>query len=114
MNRKRKMKRTWGDKVVYAGSTFMLLVILVAVGYPVIYVISASISSSEALLTGRVLFWPVDITLDSYKFVMQYDAVWRGLKNTVIVMIANVSIEMFLTVFVHIRCQKIHTDAKNI
>ena len=99
MNRKRKMKRTWGDKVVYAGSTFMLLVILVAVGYPVIYVISASISSSEALLTGRVLFWPVDITLDSYKFVMQYDAVWRGLKNTVIVMIANVSIEMFLTVF---------------
>ncbi len=97
MSKKRKMKRTWGDKLVYAGSTFMLLAILIAVGYPVIYVISASMSSSEALLTGRVVLWPVDFTLDSYKFVMQYKTVWLGLKNTVMVMMAQVSIEMILT-----------------
>lgn len=97
MSKKRKMKRTWGDKLVYAGSTFMLLAILIAVGYPVIYVISASMSSSEALLTGRVVLWPVDFTLDSYKFVMQYKTVWNGLKNTVMVMVAQVSIEMTLT-----------------
>lgn len=97
MSKKRKMKRTWGDKLVYAGSTFMLLAILIAVGYPVIYVISASMSSSEALLTGRVVLWPVDFTLDSYKFVMQYKTVWNGLKNTVMVMVAQVSIEMILT-----------------
>ena len=99
MEKKRKMKRTWGDKLVYAGSTFMLIAILVAVGYPVIYVISASMSSSEAILTGRVMLWPVDVTLDSYKFVMQYKTIWLGLKNTVIVMIAQVSLEMLLTVF---------------
>ena len=99
MERKRKMKRTWGDKLVYAGSTFMLIAILVAVGYPVIYVISASVSSSEAILTGRVMLWPVDVTFDSYKFVMQYKTIWQGLKNTVIVMIAQVSLEMLLTVF---------------
>ena len=99
MEKKRKMKRTWGDKLVYSGSTFMLIAILVAVGYPVIYVISASMSSSEAILTGRVMLWPVDVTLDSYKFVMQYKTIWLGLKNTVIVMIAQVSLEMLLTVF---------------
>ena len=97
MEKKRKMKRTWGDKLVYAGSTFMLLAILIAVGYPVIYVISASMSSSEALLTGRVVLWPVDFTLDSYKFVILYKTVWNGLKNTVMVMVAQVSIEMILT-----------------
>lgn len=99
MEKKRKMKRTWGDKLVYAGSTFMLIAILVAVGYPVIYVISASMSSSDAILTGRVMLWPVNVTLDSYKFVMQYSTIWNGLKNTIIVMIAKVSIEMLLTVF---------------
>jgi len=93
------MKRTWGDKFVYAGSTFMLLAILVAVGYPVIYVISASMSSSEALLTGRVILWPVNFTLDSYKFVMKYNTIWQGLKNTIIVMVTQVSIELLLTVF---------------
>ena len=99
MEKKRKMKRTWGDKLVYAGSTFMLLAILVAVGYPVIYVISASMSSSEALLTGRVILWPVNFTLDSYKFVMKYKTIWHGLKNTIIVMVTQVSIELLLTVF---------------
>lgn len=98
MERKRKMKRTWGDKLVYAGSTFMLIAILVAVGYPVIYVVSASMSSSDAILTGRVMLWPVDITLDSYKFVMQYETIWNGLKNTIIVMVAQVCLEMILTV----------------
>jgi len=99
MKKKTKMKRTWGDKFVYAGSTFMLLAILVAVGYPVIYVISASMSSSEALLTGRVILWPVNFTLDSYKFVMKYNTIWQGLKNTIIVMVTQVSIELLLTVF---------------
>ena len=77
----------------------MLLAILVAVGYPVIYVISASMSSSEALLTGRVILWPVNFTLDSYKFVMKYKTIWHGLKNTIIVMVTQVSIELLLTVF---------------
>ena len=99
MEKKRKMKRTWGDKLVYSGSTFMLIAILVAVGYPVIYVVSASMSSSDAILTGRVMLWPVDITLDSYKFVMQYETIWNGLKNTIIVMVAQVVLEMILTVF---------------
>ena len=99
MKKKQKMKRTFGDKFVYAGSTFMLIAILIAVGYPVLYVISASMSSSEALLTGRVILWPVDFTLDSYKFVMKYKTIWNGLKNTVLVMMAQVSIEMMLTTF---------------
>lgn len=99
MKKNTKMKRTWGDKLVYAGSTFMLIAILVAVGYPVIYVISASISNSEALMTGQVVLWPVNLTLDSYKFVMQYETVWRGLKNTILVLVAKVSLEMLLTVF---------------
>ena len=98
MKKKKKMKRTWSDKLVYAGSTLMLIAILVIVGYPVLYVISASMSSSEALLTGRVVLWPVNFTLDSYKFVMKYKTIWLGLKNTVIVMAAQVSIEMMLTV----------------
>lgn len=98
MKKKKKMKRTWSDKLVYAGSTLMLIAILVIVGYPVLYVISASMSNSEALLTGRVVLWPVNFTLDSYKFVMKYKTIWLGLKNTVIVMAAQVSIEMMLTV----------------
>lgn len=98
VNKKRKMKRTWGDKLTYASTTLILLLVLLVVGYPVVFIISASMSSSNALLAGQVLLWPVEFTLDSYKFIMQYQAVWSGLKNTMIVLVAQTSIEMTLTV----------------
>ena len=98
VNKKRKMKRSWGDKLTYASTTLVLLLVLVVVGYPVLYVISASVSGSKALLTGQVILWPVNFTLDSYKFIMQYQAVWTGLKNTMIVLVVQTTIEMAMTV----------------
>ena len=79
-------------------STVILLTLLIVVGYPVIYVISASFSSAEALSTGQVLLWPVDFTLEGYHFVMKYRAVWIGFRNSIFYTIAGVSLTMFLTI----------------
>lgn len=57
---------------------------LVIVAYPCIYIISSSISSGTAISSGRVLLWPVDISLAGYELVFNYKMIWTGYLNTII------------------------------
>ena len=98
IRKKQKMKRSLSDKMIYSLTSFTLIFVLLAVGYPVIYVISSSLSGSAAVNTGQVFLWPVDFTLDSYKFVMQYEAVWTGFKNTLFVTGISLALKLFLTI----------------
>lgn len=93
------IKRAKGDTALNWVTIVLLVVVLIIVGYPLLYVISASFSSSKALAAGRVLLWPVDATLDGYEFVMQYKDVWVGFKNSVIYTACGVTATMLLTIF---------------
>lgn len=53
--------------VNYTVMTLVLLIVL----YPVIFVVSSSLSSKEAVTAGRVLLWPVDFSLEGYKAVLK-------------------------------------------
>ena len=97
--KKNRIHKMRGDNAMQVISNFVLLFVLFVVGYPVIYVISASMSSSAALSTGKVLLWPVDFTLDGYRFVMQYKDVWVGYKNSVLYTIAGVAVTVTLDLF---------------
>ena len=97
--KKNRIHKMRGDNAMQAISNFVLLFVLFVVGYPVIYVISASMSSSAALSTGKVLLWPVDFTLDGYRFVMQYKDVWVGYKNSILYTIAGVAVTVTLDLF---------------
>lgn len=73
-----------GDRILHAVSTAILLMVILIVGYPVVYVISSSFSSPEAISAGRVTLLPVGFNLDGYEFVLHYQAVWNGFKNSII------------------------------
>ncbi len=77
-----KIKDTKSDRVLQAITATVMTLLCIAVGYPLIYVISASFSSSFALQQGLVVFWPVDFCLDAYEFVLGYKAVWIGFRNS--------------------------------
>ena len=57
---KSKIQESLGDKVLNLITAIILLLLILVVGYPVFYVISASFSSSAALASGRVVFLPVE------------------------------------------------------
>ena len=96
--KKRKFKRRFGDKLIYGFTTFMLVMLLIVVGYPIVYIISNSFSGSVAVNTGQVILWPVDFSLENYAFVFQYKAIWTGLKNTLIVCAISLVLKLFLTI----------------
>ncbi len=74
-------------------STLMLLIVL----YPLIYIVSCSFSSGNALVSGKVKFLPVEPTLQSYKAVFEYSAIWVGYKNSIIYTVLGTLLSVALT-----------------
>ena len=94
--KKAQIKESLGDRIMLACTSVVLLLILIVVGYPVIYVISSSFSSASAISAGQVLLWPVDPTLKGYEFVFQYQQIWIGFRNSVFYTAVSVCMTLFM------------------
>ncbi len=94
-----KRKKITQDTIVYFINYILLTVLLVVVLYPLIYIISCSFSYGDALMSGRVKLFPVDLTLQSYKAVFKYQSIWTGYRNSIIYAIVGTLISMVLTLF---------------
>ena len=66
--------------IVYSFS----IMILLAVVYPVYFIIIASFSDPYAVSGGKVWFYPVGFTLDGYKELLRHNDIWRGYWNTIL------------------------------
>ena len=95
-----KRNRSWDDKLLYAATDIILLILLFVVGYPIIYVLSCSFSSGTAVSAGRVLLWPVDFSLSGYEVVFSYKSVWSGYANTIFFTVTSTILNMAMSVLV--------------
>jgi len=91
---------TAGDRVFYAVISAVVIVFVLSILYPLIYVVSSSFSSGQAVSEGRVLLWPVDFSLQGYKMVFNYKAVWTGYANTLFYTIGRTIILLTQTTLV--------------
>lgn len=78
------MKILTGDRIYLFFVYLFLFVFTVCVLYPLLYVVSCSFSSPEALVQGRVFFWPVEPGLQGYTAVFKNDNIWNGYGNTIL------------------------------
>lgn len=97
-NNKFNINATKEDMIFNIVNYSILSVIFVLVFYPLIYVISSSFSSPSAVMSGKVILWPVEPTLDGYKAVFQSKQVWVGYINSIIYAIAGTAINLVLTI----------------
>ena len=74
------------DKVFLTAVHIYLLVTLLVILYPLVYVISASLSSPHAVISGQVWLFPVDFSLEGYIRVFQNKTFLSGLKNSFILL----------------------------
>jgi len=84
------------DKAFDVFNTIFLLIILVLVVYPLVFVLSASISDPAAVSSGKMWLWPVDITFKGYERVFADNAIWRGYGNTIIYTAVGTAIHLFV------------------
>lgn len=78
-----------GDRAFTAFNYVALALFTLAVLYPLVYVVSASISDSGRVVSGEVWLWPVDIDWAAYRAVFAYDAIISGFGNSLFYALAG-------------------------
>ena len=96
MNVKIKNQST-GDKIFIVSVYAILSLILVIVLYPLIYVVSASFSDPQAVISGKVVLWPVDVTLRGYQAVFKNPKIITGFANSLFYMFVGTAINLVMT-----------------
>ncbi|MBO0981677.1 carbohydrate ABC transporter permease [Microbacterium sp. SD291] len=62
----------------------MLLVAIVAILYPLYFIVIASVSEPSEILNGNVWLWPSGFTLEGYLRIFSDDSILKGFGNSVL------------------------------
>ena len=73
-----------GDKIFAITTSVLIGMFTVATLYPFIYIAAVSLSSGFAAAAGKVVFAPIDMTLEAYKYVLVQPEFWISYRNTFI------------------------------
>ncbi len=90
---KKKKKITVGQVINYALITLLAFVCL----YPFLNVIAYSLSGYNAVLSGRVNFYPIDFSLEAYKQILGKTQIWNSMRTTVFVTVVGTALSLVLT-----------------
>ena len=92
------IKETKSDQFFTVINYTILSLFLITILYPLIYVVSASISSSEAVISGKVWLWPVNPSLEGYNAVFKHKLIWSGFMNSIYYTVAGTLINVVMTI----------------
>lgn len=98
LKKKNKIKGSKTDYVYYAICGFILFLLAVIVIYPLYYIVIASVSDPDAVMTGEVWLYPVKVTFSGYAQLFNRDDVWRGYFNTLVYTIFGTLFNIALTI----------------
>ena len=91
-------EKGWGNRVadviIYGVLTLLALSCLL----PFMNVLSTSLSGASAVNSGKVSFWPVDLTLDNYRFLMGDTQIIRSFVTSVARVLLGVSLTVLMCV----------------
>ena len=93
-----RIKYSTSDKILQAVVYTLVILLLIVIMYPLVYVVSSSFSSGNAVATGKVLLWPVDLSLEGYKAVFSYKQIWVGYKNTIFYTVVGTFLNLVITI----------------
>lgn len=78
-------------------NVILLSIAFIIVAYPLTYIISASLSSPEAVQRGAVWLLPVEFSLDGYYEVFKRKDIWSGYANSLYYMIVGTAVAVSIT-----------------
>lgn len=77
-----EMKGMKGDRAFTIFNYIFLSIVTIIVLYPLIFVLSASFSNPQYIISGDIWLWPKEFTVDAYKKVIQNPDIVNGFINT--------------------------------
>lgn len=102
------------DELFYFITNALLAVITLLILYPLIYIISASFSSPNAVSSGKVILFPVEFSLEGYKAVFKNNMIVDGYANSIFYTIVGTAINVLLTLIAAYPLSRKDLPGKNI
>lgn len=91
------VKDTRADKIFLVFVYFFLAIALLIVLYPLIYIVSASISNPHLVNSGEMWLLPKGVTFEGYRTLLGNSSIWRGYLNTIYYTVLGTSINLLVT-----------------
>ena len=94
MANKNKIKTSAGRKTFVCINTNLLTCVMVLALFPILNILALSFSSNSAAAAGWVTIFPVDFTLDSYKYILEKPAFFTAFGVSVVRVILGSAISL--------------------
>lgn len=88
---------------------FLILAALLCI-VPLIHILAVSFSSSSAAAAGKVVFWPVEFSLNSYAYVAKRGAFWHSMLVSVERIAIGGALNLVLTILCAYPLSKEHNE----
>ena len=97
MKHRKKIQEPTADKVFNVCNMIFLFLSFVLVAYPLLYIVSASLSDSSAVIRGEVWLFPVGFELKAYKAIFTNKMIMTGYLNSILYTVLGTCFNLFLT-----------------
>lgn len=84
------IRQSTADRAFDVVNKVIMAIFLLTMIYPLWFVLIASVSDVNKVNVGTVILLPQGFNLDSYRYVIQEETIWRGYRNTIIITILGV------------------------
>lgn len=96
----KKIKESAGDRIFLTAIYIILTLVVIAIVYPLIFIISSSISSPAAVTSGKVWLYPVDISFKGFSVLLKTPEITTGYLNSIFYTTVGTLISVALTIMI--------------
>ena len=96
--KKKKVKMSTGDKVFTVINTVIMILVCIAIVYPLYYVLLASVTDPIVVSSGKFLLYPEAWYANGYATTLKYQPLWTGYANTIKYTVLGTLISLVCTI----------------
>ena len=94
----KEMKFSLGERIFSKANDIILGLFALSMLFPLVYVISASISAPWNVETGSVVFFPKNLTFESYKQILSDPNIWVAYGNSIFYTVFGTIVNLIFTI----------------
>jgi putative aldouronate transport system permease protein len=92
-----RIKESNSDKLFDILNKILIWFFIIIIAYPLVYILSASISDPQYVNSGEMWLFPREITFEGFKRVLESSEIWLGYRNTIFYTLLGTFINLAVT-----------------
>ena len=108
------MEKRAGARIARVLNNLLLALVSLICLLPFVHMIAKSFSGAAAVSAGRVTFYPIDFTLNTYRYVLQDSLFFSSFRNSVIITAGGTLLSLTFTVLAAYPLSKQHLRGRRV